>query len=84
MKPRLYDEKVLKSLYDSGYEGRENLLSKLESEKTMNVPDDRTQEEKDKNIDMIEFALNGGVRNTRKDILEDIKAGLPDDIDKGE
>jgi hypothetical protein len=78
---RLYRESALKALADSGVEGRMELERKLAMVKC-NI--DLTNEEKVKNIDMINFALNGGVKNTRFDVLKDIQAGLPDDIDKGD
>ena len=78
---RLYSESVLKAIAESGVDGRIELERKLDMVK---CNDDLTDEEKAKNIDMLTVALNGGVKNTRFDILEDIKAGLPDDIDKGE
>ena len=40
--------------------------------------DDLTIEEKDKNIDVLNIALKGGVRYTNKEALELIKAVEPD------
>ena len=80
---RLYEESYLKALYDKGREGREELEQKLANEKTISVPEDRTEEERTENIRRLEFALNGGVKNTREDVLEDIKAGSADISDMG-
>ena len=78
---RLYSESVLKALADSRHEGRMELESKLAMVKSSK---DLTDEEKDKNIDMITFALNGGAKYPNFAVLKDIEAGLPDDIDKGD
>ena len=45
------------------------LESKLAMVKTNS---ELTDDEKDANIDLINFALNGGVHHTREDVLEDI------------
>lgn len=40
-----------------------------------------SHELKTKNLDEINIAVNGGVKYTNKQVLEDIKAGLPDTSD---
>ena len=77
---RLYDEDVLKALADKGVDGREELERKLSMVK---CSEDLSEEEKSANIDLINFALNGGVQFTRKDVHEDIKAGAADISDIG-
>jgi len=77
---RLHDADALKVLADKGVEGREELERKLAMFKCSS---DLTQEEKDKNIDLINFALSGGVQFSRADVHEDIKAGKADTDDIG-
>jgi hypothetical protein len=62
------------------------IRSRLDLEKLLAAVEcgDASIEDKKRSIEEIRVALNGGVRFTRKDILEDIKACLPDDIDKGD
>jgi len=79
-KLRLYSAADLKVIADKGAEGKLELERKLAMVKTN---EDLTQEEKDKNIDLINFALNGGVQHTRMDVLDDIKAGEADISDLG-
>lgn len=60
--------------------------SKVELERKLAMVkcnDDLTRGEKDANIDLINFALCGGVHHTRQDVLEDIKAGEADIDDIG-
>lgn len=77
---RLYIAEDLKALFESGAEGCAELQRKLDMVKSN---EDLTLEEKDKNIDLINFALNGGVHFSREDVLEDIKAGAADTSDMG-
>ena len=77
---RLYDADVLKALADKGKDGVAELERKLEMVKQS---EDLNNEEKSKNIDLINFALNGGVHFTREDVHEDIKAGSADIDDIG-
>jgi len=77
---RLYDADALKVLADKGAEGKMELERKLEMVKSS---EELTDEEKDKNIDLINFALSGGVHFARKDVHEDIKAGKADTEDIG-
>lgn len=54
---------------------KEELKKLVESVQTSN---DLTTEEKDKNIDVLNIALNDGVRYTNKEALELIEAVEPD------
>ena len=71
---RLYGEEDLVKC------SKEELERKLEM---VQVNEDLTDDEKDANIDLINFALNGGVHFSRKDVLEDIEAGKADTNDIG-
>jgi len=77
---RLYDESFLMELANKGQDGKEELERKLAMVK---CNEDLTNEEKDENIDRINYALNGGQKFTRKDVEEDIKAGAADTDDMG-
>lgn len=60
--------------------------SKIELEKKLKMVqcnDDLTIKEKDANVDIIKFVLNGCVHNRRDDVLEDIKNGSADIDDIG-
>ena len=65
-----FDEPVLRTK-----EGLKTLLAMLQTSEPC--------DERDKNIDEVTIALNGGVRYTPKSVMDDIKAGLPDTSDMG-
>ena len=71
---RVYDPLYLKSLSHS------ELKEKLDMVK---CNDDLTIEEKEKNIDVLNFAITGFVNHTRDDVLRDIEMSSADidDID---
>lgn len=77
---RLYNAHVLKALAEKGAVGKQELERKLEMVRSS---DELTNDEKDKNIDLINFALGGGVHFARKDVIEDMKAGKADTDDIG-
>ena len=66
------------TLKDLQGRSKETLERLKESVQTSN---DLTIEEKDKNIDVLNIALNGGVRYTNKQAMELIEAVLPDTSD---
>jgi len=63
------------NLSDLQGNSKAELQRKIESVQTNG---DLTVEEKDKNIDVLNIALNGGVRHTNKDALDLIKEVEPD------
>lgn len=77
-KLRLYDQSELVKLKESpgGIVELERKLSMVKSN------EDLTDEEKDKNIEMIHFALTGEV-SVKQSVLDDIEAGQADISDIG-
>ena len=75
---RLYDQTSLIELKET-HGGISELHRKLSMVK---ASEDLTDEEKDKNIDMINFALTGEV-SIKQSVIDDIEAGKADTSDIG-